>query len=133
VMQDIDHKVAQRFVKFCKLVFEVDGYLLSIRLHKTEKYLAFADINFDDILALDDYGLVSLGLRDFRIETGTNFLYFKRAFEAVEPMEFKANALTQAGSELFKLVKLSDGSKEYFDAVRQQLGSRVKTVKTGRA
>jgi Protein of unknown function (DUF2806) len=29
VMQDIDHKVAQRFVRFCKLVFEVDGYYLS--------------------------------------------------------------------------------------------------------
>jgi hypothetical protein len=128
VMQDLDYKVAQQFVKFCNLVFEVDGHYISIRLHKTERYLAFATLSFDDVLALDDYGLVSLGLRDFRTEIGSTFVYFKRAFQALEHFEFKANALTRAGSELFRLVKLSSGSKGYFDAVCQQFGNRVRIV-----
>ena len=130
LIQDINQDIAQRFVKFCGIVFivegdqAVDGDHLSIRLDDTDTYLKWAGITFDDLLALSDYGLVSLGVRAFEAGVGDRFHYFRRSFQAKTKLRFRANPLTAAGRELAKLAEPIE-SDLYFEAVRKMLGNGI--------
>jgi hypothetical protein len=126
-MQDIKQDIAETFVKFCGIVFIVDGDYLSIRLNNTDEFLSWAGLTFDDLLVLADYGLVSLGVRAFEVGAGDRFCYFRRSFQAKKKLRFRANPLTAAGRELFALAEPSK-SEIYFNAVWKMFGDDVGSI-----
>jgi hypothetical protein len=123
--QDLTREVAILFVRFCGLVFEVDTDVVSIRLNDDKiDYLDWAQLSFNDLLILADFGLVSLGVRAGRTKTGSKFQYFDQEFTAKREVTFRGNPLTTAGRELRALVRPTK-QHDYFDAVWKMFGDDV--------
>lgn len=131
IVQDLTFKVAEKFRKFCGAVFDIDGDLISIRPERavsTPSYLSIFDLEFDDLVELQDFGLLHLGVRSHEAEPGTLFYYGGVGFVAKERLQYKVNPLTQAGKELYRCVKPIERQESYFTEIQRLFGSKVEAV-----
>ena len=132
-LQDIGLREAELFRKLCVITVSVDGQLMTIRLDRdTDSYLQFADLSFDDLLVLDDYGLVTLGHRGERVEAGSILEYGRmdrspERFRFTNKVDFRANPLTRVGSDLYHITDF-ERSGPYRDAIVKMFGHHVETL-----
>ena len=126
-------KEAGLFRKLCSIVFDIDSMLMTIRLDKdTDSYLKYAGLSYDDLLVLDDYGLVTLGLRGERVEAGSILKYGRlkheiEHFRFLGRVDFRANLLTRVGTDLFSITEY-DTSPAYCDAVVKMFGAHLERL-----
>jgi len=127
LLPTLNSQIAQNFVRFCGALFEVDETFVYIRPQDDKgpnHYLAMFDLCYNDVLSLDEFGLVSLNHRAFDISKGCAFRYADHGFDAQEDFRISVNTLTLVGRELRPIVSPSS-SMEYFKGTHRSLGRRV--------
>lgn len=87
-------------------------------------YLQYFDLDYGNVLELDEYGLIALSHRALSIEPGTRFSYGQFVFFAKETFRVSVNTLTAVGEELFPLYEAKP-SFEYLKGVHRSFGSHV--------
>lgn len=127
LLPTLNPQVAQNFVRFCGALFEVEEMFVYIRPQDDKgpnHYLGMFDLCYNDVLSLDEFGLISLNHRAFDISKGCAFRYAEHGFHAQENFRISVNTLTLVGRELRPIVSPSS-SMEYFKGTHRSLGHRV--------
>ncbi len=124
-IQDITKKEADIFVRFCSLVFSYKSVHFSIRLDtKTDEYLRFAKLEYDDLVMLEDFSLVLQGRKTLKPSKGTIYNYFDKQIIFTDKREVWTNPLSQVGSDLLTIVAREPNDK-YYDAVCELFKGKV--------
>lgn len=130
VLQSMNSADVQLFKKYCTYVFHIDGRLMRLKISAHNKELAKDDIREEEILHLQDIGLLQEP-KEYHFNKGSTVVveYGKTRFTATfrTHRQQKAEYLTRAGQELYNLAN-ADGSRHYSEILvsRFQIMSKTK-------